>query len=167
MRIPLMATGLALFAFSAQARGQEPELKRQPGTPQAVGVLHTLRVIPEACIRIQGKFTGDVGKPYDFAAVPTGTRCQPRARVVDAASLKPQGKPGWVYADEVRVPSAACPSQQAVVRLWRSTAALAPPKLDAQGRSRLYVKDSLAGDGKAASLPTFAIEMGVAGKACP
>ena len=167
MRIPLLASSLALFALTAHAAGQQqPETRRPVAPPQAIGALHTLRVIPEACTRIQGKFTGDAAKPYDFAAVPTGTRCQPRARLVDAASVKPQGKAGWVYADEVRVPNAACPSQQAVVRLWRSTAKAAPPKLDAQGRSRLYVKDSMAGKPDTANVPTYAIEMGVAGKAC-
>ena len=166
MRIPLLATGLALFALTAQASGQQPETRRPVGKPQAIGALHTLRVIPEACMRIQGKFTGDAANPYDFDAVPTGTRCQARARLVDAASVKPQGKPGWIYADEVRVPSAACPSQQAVVRVWRSTAEATPPKLDAQGRSRLYVKDSLAGKPDTRNIPTYAIEMGVAGKPC-
>lgn len=166
MRIPLLATTLALFALTAQASGQQPETKRPVGKPQATGGLHTLRVIPEACMSIQGKFTGNASKPYDFSAVPTGTRCQARAKLVDAASVKPQGKPGWIYADEVRVPSAACPSQQAVVRLWRSAAKAAPPKLDAQGRSRLYVKDSMAGKPDTANVPTYAIEMGVAGKAC-
>ncbi len=166
MRIPLLATSLALFALTAQASEPQPEIKRPLGKPQAVGALHTLRVIPEACMRIQGQFTGNPAKPYDFAAVPTGTRCQARAKLVDAASVKPQGKAGWVYADEVRVPNAACPSQQAVVRLWRSTAKAAPPKLDAQGRSRLYVKDSMAGKPDTANVPTYAIEMGVAGKAC-
>lgn len=166
MRIPLLATSFTLFALATQAGGQQPEIKRPLGKPQAIGALHTLRVIPEACVRIQGQFTGDVAKPYDFAIVPTRPRCQARARWVDAASVKPQGKAGWVYADEVRVPSAACPSQQVVVRLWRSSAKAAPPKLDAQGRSRLYVKDSMAGKPDTANVPTYAIEMGVAGKAC-
>ena len=166
LRIPLLATTFALFALTAQASGQQPEIKRPVGKPQAIGALHTLRVIPEACIRIQGQFTGNATKPYDFAAVPTGARCQARAKLVDAASVKPLGKPGWIYADEVRVPSAACPSQQAVVRLWRSAAKAAPPKLDAQGRSRLYVKDSMEGKPNSAKVPTYAVEMGVAGKAC-
>lgn len=166
MRIPMLATPLALLALTAQASGQQPEIKRPVSEPQAVGALHTLRVIPEACLRIQGKFTGVAAKPYDFAAVPTGARCQARAKLVDAALVKPQGKAGWVYADEVRVPSAACPSQQAVVRLWRSAAKAAPPKLDAQGRSRLYVKDSMAGKPDTTNVPTYAIEMGVSGKAC-
>ena len=138
MRIPLLATGLALFALTAQAQsgGQQPEIKRELGKPQAVGALHTLRVFPEACTRIQGKFTGDAAKPYDFAVVQSSPRCQPRAKLVGADSVKPQGKPGWIYADLVRVPSAACPSQQAVVRIWRHDAKAAPPQLDAQGRSR-------------------------------
>ena len=166
LRIPLLATTFALFALTAQASGQQPEIKRPVGKPQAIGALHTLRVIPEACIRIQGQFTGNATKPYDFAAVPTGARCQARAKLVDAASVKPQGKSGWIYVDEVRVPSAACPSQMAVVRMWRSAAKAAPPKLDAQGRSRLYVKDSMEGKPNSANVPTYAVEMGVAGKAC-
>lgn len=170
MRIPLLATGLALFALTAQAQsgGQQPEIKRELGKPQAVGVLHTLRVFPEACTRIQGKFTGDAAKPYDFAVVQSSPRCQPRAKLVGADSVKPQGKPGWVYADEVRVPNAACPSQQAVVRVWRNNTQAAPPKLDAQGRSRLYLKESVdaARAGDLAAIPTYAVEMGVAGKAC-
>ena len=166
MRIPLLASSLALFALTAQASEPQPEIRRAVGKPQAVGVLHTLRGFPEACTRIQGQFTGNAAKPYDFAVVPTGSRCQPRAKLVDAASVKPQGRPGWIYNDEVRVPSAACPSQQVVVRVWRSTTTATPPKLDAQGRSRLYLKDSLAGMPDAANVPVYAIEMGVAGKAC-
>lgn len=166
MRIPLLAATLALCALTAQASEPQPETKRPVGKPQAIGALHTLRVIPEACTRIQGQFTGNAAKPYEFAAVSTGPRCQPRAKLVDAASVKPQGKAGWIYADQVRVPNAACPSQQAVVRVWRSAGKAAPPKLDAQGRSRLYVKDSMDGKPDTANVPTYAIEMGVAGKAC-
>lgn len=168
MRIYLWMICISLCVFTAQARAQSPEIKRPLGTPQPIGALHTLRVIPEACTRIQGQFTGNAGKPYDFAAVRTASRCQPRAKLVDAASVKPQGKPGWIYTDEVRVPSAACPSQQAVVRVWRSASQASPPKLDAQGRSRLYLKDSMdsARAGTLAATPMYAIEMGVVGKAC-
>lgn len=168
MRLALLAASFATFAYTAHAAEPQPEIQRAVGAPQAVGALHTLRVIPEACARIQGKFTGNSAKPYDFAVVQTGTRCQPRAKLVDAAKVKPQGKPGWVYADLVRVPSAACPSQQAVVRLWRHDAKAAPPQLDAQGRSRLYLKESVdaARQNGAGEIPVYAVEMGMAGKGC-
>ncbi len=167
MPLPMLALGLALAAPIA-ATAQQPETRRPVAPPQANNALHTLRAFPEACVRIQGQFTGDAAKPYDFAVVRTSPRCQPRARVVDAATVKPQSKPGWIYADLVQVPSAACPTQQAVVRVWRSAARAAPPKLDAQGRSRLYVKDSMEAkpDAVLAQLPVFAVEMGVEGKAC-
>lgn len=168
MRLALLAASFATFAFTAYAAEPQPEIQRAVGAPQAVGALHTLRVIPEACARIQGKFTGNSAKPYDFAVVQTGTRCQPRAKLVDAAKVKPQGKPGWIYADLVRVPSAACASQQAVVRLWRHDAKAAPPQLDAQGRSRLYLKESVdaARQNGAGEIPVYAVEMGMAGKGC-
>ncbi|AXA85360.1 hypothetical protein DCD74_12385 [Lysobacter oculi] len=168
MRLALLAASFATFAFTAHAAEPQPEIQRAVGAPQAVGALHTLRVIPEACARIQGKFTGNSAKPYDFAVVQTGTRCQPRAKLVDAAKVKPQGKPGWIYADLVRVPSAACASQQAVVRLWRHDAKAAPPQLDAQGRSRLYLKESVdaARQNGAGEIPVYAVEMGMAGKGC-
>ena len=168
MRLALLAASFATFAFTAHAAEPQPEIQRAVGAPQAVGALHTLRVIPEACARIQGKFTGNSAKPYDFAVVQTGTRCQPRAKLVDATKVKPQGKPGWIYADLVRVPSAACASQQAVVRLWRHDAKAAPPQLDAQGRSRLYLKESVdaARQNGAGEIPVYAVEMGMAGKGC-
>lgn len=168
MRIALLAASFAAFAVTAHAAEPLPEIKRAVGSPQSDGVLHTLRVIPEACARIQGKFTGDASRPYDFALVQTSARCQPRAKLVDAAKVSPQGKPGWVYADLVRVPSAACPAQQAVVRIWRHDAKAAPPALDAQGRSRLYLKESVdaASRDGAGDIPTYALEMGVAGKPC-
>ena len=70
--------------------------------------------------------------------------------------------------DLIRVPEAACPSRQAVVRVWRKDIKPLPPKLDAQGRSRIYLKDSMdaarAGDLK--PIPVFAAVMTVEGLAC-
>ena len=71
---------LLAVAFGAGAAEPVPEIQRKPGTPQAVGTLHTLRTIPEACARLQGQFTGIVAKPYAFAAVRSSARCQARAR---------------------------------------------------------------------------------------
>ena len=168
MSISLVAIALATAVGSGVAAQTQPETKRPVGKPQANGVPHTLRVFPEACTRIQGQFTGNAAKPYEFAAVRTGERCQPRARIVDAAKVKPQSSPGWVYADLVQVPSAACPSQQAVVRVWRHDSKAAPPKLDAQGRSRLYLEQmkQAAAAGKLNPIPLYAAELAVDGKGC-
>ena len=132
-----------LVAATASAADPKPEIQRAIGTPQAVGTTHTLRTIPEACARLQGEFTGDKAKPYAFAAVPTSTRCQPRARLVDAVSAKASVANGWLLNDVIRVPSVSCPTQQAVVRVWRQATKATPPKLDAQGRSRIYLKQGL------------------------
>ena len=98
----------------------------------------------------------------------TSERCGARARLVDAAKANASVASGWRLNDVIRVPNAACPSQVAVVKVWRKEAAVAPPKLDAQGRSRIYLKDGMdaakAGDLKA--LPMFAVAMAVEGKGC-
>ena len=73
-----------LASAAASAQPLQPEIKRPPATPQPIGKLHALRTIPEACTRIQGRFTGDAGKPYEFSVAALGGRCQPRARLVDA-----------------------------------------------------------------------------------
>ena len=128
------------LAFAAQ--DPTPEIKRQASTPQAEGKAHTLRTIPEACARIEGQFTGLAADPYKFTLARTSANCQPRARLVDAAKVKPSTKDGWIFNDVIRVPSASCPAQEAVVRVWRKPADAAPPDLDAQGRSRIYLKDA-------------------------
>ena len=166
-RLILLCAGL-LAATAASAADPKPEIQREPASPQTVGVTHTLRTIPEACARLEGRFTGDKAKPYAFTAVPTSTRCQPRARLVDAASAKASVANGWLLNDVIRVPSASCPSQQAVVRVWRSDTKVAPPKLDAQGRSRIYLKEGLesARQGQLAAVPFFATAMTLEGSGC-
>lgn len=158
----------AAFALPGLASEPTPEIKRPVGTPQAVGVVHTLRQIPEACARIEGQFTGQATDPYKFAVVRSSANCQARARFVDAAKAKPSEKGGWKFNDLVRVPSAACPSQLAVVRIWRKPAEGAPPELDAQGRSRIYLKESVdaAKKGDLAAVPMYAAAMSLEGKAC-
>lgn len=166
-RLIFLCAGL-LVAATASAADPKPEIQRAVGAPQAIGVAHTLRTIPEACARLEGKFTGDKTKPYAFTAVPSSARCQPRARLVDAVSAKASKANGWVLNDVIRVPSASCPSQQAVVRVWRHATKAAPPKLDAQGRSRIYLKDGLAAasQGQLTATPTFAAAMALEGMAC-
>jgi hypothetical protein len=72
--------------------------------------------------------------------------------------------------DVIRVPSAACPAQQAVVSVWRHPADSAvPPKLDPQGKSRIYLAEGVA-KAKAHDLSPiamYAATMTVEGKACP
>lgn len=159
----LLATG-----FAAAAAEPTPEIQRAVGAAQATGAVHTLRTIPEACARLEGQFTGNATTPYKFAAVRTSERCQPRARLVDAAGAKASAANGWVLNDVIRVPSAACMSQQAVVRVWRKDARAQPPKLDAQGRSRIYLKDGLdaASAGKLGAIPLYAAVMAVEGASC-
>jgi hypothetical protein len=158
---------VACAAVPAMAAQPRPEIERPAVTPQAVGVPHTLRQIPEACARIEGVFTGQAAEPYRFAVVRTSANCQPRARFVDAAKARPSEAGGWVFNDLLRVPSAACPGQQAVVRVWRKPVEQADTR-DGQGQSRVYLEESrqAAAAGRLAAVPMFAAEMGVEGEAC-
>jgi len=169
MRRLSLFSAAALAAFAAAAADPAPEIQRAANVPpQAAGSLHTLRQIPEACARLEGMFTGEAAQPYKFAVVRSSPNCQPRARFVDAAKAQPSEAVGWKFNDLIRVPSAACPQQQAVVRVWRKPAAVAPPQLDAQGRARLYLQDekARAEAAKLAQVPMFAAAMTVEGKPC-
>lgn len=171
LRPHMLGAGLLLMAISASGTAStdpEPEIRRAPGAPQALGVAHTLRVIPEACMRLEGRFTGQRSAPYALSAVRTGARCQPRAALGDAAKAGAGAARGWRLNDVIRVPSAACPSQQAVVRVWRKDISPTPPALDAQGRSRIYLKDGLdaARQGALKPIPVYATALTVEGKGC-
>ncbi|MGN6511973.1 MAG: hypothetical protein ACTHKZ_00130 [Lysobacteraceae bacterium] len=144
---------LALAAgLAAAATDPAPEVQRPPAAPQAVGVVHALRTIPEACARFEGRFTGDPAQPYRYEVVRTSPACQPRAALVRADKARPEAARGWIFNDLVRVPNAACPRQQAVLRIWRHPADATPPTLDAQGRSRIYLQESID-KAKAGALP--------------
>lgn len=170
---PLLAAGVALAAstvlLAAPARAADPvpEITRGAIAPQAIGTAHTLRQIPEACARIEGVFTGDAAEPYRFAVVRTSANCQPRARFVDAAKARPSEASGWKFNDLIRVASAGCPTQQAVVRVWRKPVDQTQ-ELDGQGQSRIYLEESrqAAAAGRIAAVPMFAAAMAVEGKAC-
>ena len=99
-----------------------------------------MRTIPEACVRLQGQFTGDVAKPYSFEAV-SRDRCAQRAAYVAASSLKkaPTSASGWILNDRISVPRTDAPKCIAVLEVWRRAGDAAPPSLDPQGRSRLYL----------------------------
>ena len=158
-----------LWAPAAATAGEpRPEIQRDAASPQATGQAHTLRTIPEACARLEGRFTGDPAAPYEFRAVRSSARCGARARLVDAARAKPSSASGWVLNDVIRVPSAACSAQQAVVTVWRKETNVAPPKLDAQGRSRIYLKEGrdAVRDGELKPVPVYAAAMVLEGIAC-
>ena len=170
----LLACGFAVVAApllaAARAENPAPEIKRDTGAPQAVGAAHTLRTIPEACARLEGVFTGEAEQPYRYAVVRTSPQCQPRARFVDFDKAKPSTATGWKLNDVIRVPSASCPSQQAVVRVWRKPGSAALPPADGQGQTRIYLQDAkqqAATAAQAPSLTLFAAKLDVEGKACP
>lgn len=166
MRLSLLMLAVlapALPAFAAEA----PELQRAVGAPQAVGAVHTLRQIPEACARLEGAFTGQVAEPYRFSAVRTSEQCQPRARFVDYSKAQPSADKGWKLNDVIRVPNATCPAQQAVVRVWRLPVNNAQA-LDGQGQSRIYLEEAKkqAAAGKIPQVTMFAAQLQMEGKAC-
>jgi len=163
----VFASATIALSLAAIAAEPTPEITREAGKPQAVGVVHTVRSIPEACARIEGVFTGQAADPYKFAVVRTSPNCQARARLVDAKKAGAADGKGWIFHDLVRVPSATCASQQAVVRIWRKPADATPPALDPQGRSRIYLKDAKARlKAEGADLPLYAAAMALEGKSC-
>lgn len=159
----LLALLPALTTFAAET----PERQRPAGAPQAINAAHTLRQIPEACARLEGVFTGDAAQPYRFTVVRTSEQCQPRARFVDYDKAQPSEAKGWKLNDVIRVPSAACPAQQAVVRVWRLPVAQ-KPELDGQGQSRIYLEEARkqAAAGKIPQIPMFAAHLTMEGAAC-
>ncbi|WP_313249862.1 hypothetical protein [Stenotrophomonas indicatrix] len=166
MRLSLLMLAVlapAMPAFAAEA----PELQRAVGAPQAVGAVHTLRQIPEACARLEGAFTGQAAEPYRFSAVRTSEQCQPRARFVDYSKAQPSADKGWKLNDVIRVPNAGCPAQQAVVRVWRLPVNNAQA-LDGQGQSRIYLEEAKkqAAAGKIPQVTMFAAQLQMEGKAC-
>lgn len=162
----LALAGLLCVPLAAVAQ-QAPEIQRPVGTPQANGVLHTLRQIPEACTRIEGRFTGDAAQPYAMNLVRTSPTCQARAAFMDYDKVQPSAAKGWKLNDIIKVPSASCAGQQAVVQVWRKPAGQ-ELQLDGQERARLYLEDAKAQaqTGKLAALPAYAAKLAVDGKAC-
>ena len=169
LRLHMFLAGLLLAFAMAAAAAQSPEIQRGPIPAQVPGVLHTLRTIPEACTRLEGRFTkAKEASPYALTQVRTSTRCQARARLLDARKAQASAANGWILNDVLRVPNASCSGQSAVIRIWRKDAASATPKLDAQGRVRVYLKDGLdaAAQGQLGAVPQFAVALGVEGRGC-
>lgn len=164
----LLLACLAAASAPLLAAEPKPEIQRATGAPQAVGTAHTLRAIPEACARLEGVFTGEAAAPYKYAAVRTSPQCQPRAQFVDYAKAQPSVAKGWILNDVIRVPDAACATQQAVVRVWRKPTDN-KPTLDGQGSARVYLEEAKKNAAAGKALPavtTYAAEMKVEGKAC-
>jgi len=153
---------LAPLAVAAQAQ----EIQRPPVAAQAVDVLHTVRQVPEACIRIEGRFTGQDDAPYDMRRVRTGAQCQPRAAWLDFAQVTPD-EGGWMLNDRIRIPAAGCPEQRAVVEIWRRQVEQ-PLTRDGQGQLRVYLDEARqqAGAGRLAALPAYAARLEMEGRPC-
>lgn len=164
----LLALSLSLLPAFVLAASPAAELTRPAGKPQAVGVVHTVRGIPEACARLEGVFTGDDAAPYRISPVKTSPQCQPRARLVSFEKAHPSAEKGWKLNERIAVIREGCPAQQAVVQVWRRPGAVAPPKLDAQGRSRIYLEDAKtqAAANPPANLTLFAVDVQVEKGAC-
>ena len=79
MRLSRLLLLALLPGIALAAQDPKPEIARAASTPQANGQAHTLRTIPEACARIEGRFTGQAADPYKFTLARTSANCQPRA----------------------------------------------------------------------------------------
>lgn len=157
-----------LLAAPVAAADTTPEISRDTAPAQPEGKPHTLRTIPEACATLVGVFTGEAGHPYAVDARRTSPACQPRARLADASKEGASEQAGWILNDRIRVPSAACPSREAVVEVWRKPGDAAVPSRDGQGQARIYLREGIAKAkaGTLAALPVYAVRMSVDGKAC-
>lgn len=157
----------ALLAIPAAAQ-MRPEIPRGTSAAQAQGAVHTVRGIPEACVRLEGVFTAEPHRPYRLVAVEGRPGCQERARFVEFADARPSARDGWKLNDRIRIPSAECPSLQAVVDVWRKPSDPGLPAADRQGRARVYlgaVTEQAARQGRQ-QWTQFAAEMRLEGKRC-
>lgn len=159
----LLASLLLPVAAARAAEG--PEIQRAAATAQADGATFTLRQIPEACVRLQGTFTGAT-PPVRLDVVPTRPGCQPRARFLGVADAAPPGA-GWRLNDLIRVPSAHCPGLTAVLTVWRRPGRGGTLALDAQGRARIVLEDAMHGSVPATGTPeAYVAQWQVEGTPC-
>ncbi|WP_372018371.1 hypothetical protein [Pseudoxanthomonas sp. 10H] len=162
----LLAVLVAVLAVASPLRAQAPRAEHtQAGAPQAVGALHSVRTIPEACTRLEGLFTGQDAQPYRMQAVQTAPACQPRARFVEAAQAAPSPASGWILNTETRIPQAGCAGREAVVKVWRKPVAQDLAR-DGQGQVRIYLQDAQkqAAAGQVRALPEYTAQLDVAGR---
>jgi hypothetical protein len=169
MQLPRFATLFSLCMLSAAvaAADPQPEVRREAFPAQSPGQVHTIRVIPETCAYLHGSFVADAAVPYRYGAARSGKRCQARARLVDPAKANPSEATGWILNDLIRIPNAACPPQQAVIRIWRKPVD-STMKLDGHGKPRIYLEDAKrqAEAGRIAPLPQYAAVLTMEGRAC-
>lgn len=158
---------LAALPMPLLAAGPKPEIERPAAAAQALDAVHTVRQIPEACTRIEGRFTGTAAQPYDMQLVRTNPQCQPRAVFLDASKVTPGEAAGWKLNEVIDIPSAACGSQRARIEVWRKPAGQ-KVELDGQGRNRVYLEDAKtqAAAGRLAALPAYSARLFVEGEAC-
>ena len=164
----LLVAGASAQSAVAATTEPVPEIQRAAFPAQADGALTTLRIIPEACMRLEGRYTGDRGKPFSISAEPSSARCQPHARLVDGAGLRPSAQQGWRLNDVIRVPSARCPGQLAQIQVWRESRDSAVPTRDAQGRVRVYLHDAMSSAARAQAqpLPRYVARLAMQGPDC-
>jgi hypothetical protein len=164
----LLAMLVAALAVASPLRAQAMKAEHvQAGVPQAVGAVHTVRTIPEACARLEGVFTGDAAQAYRMQAVQSAPSCQPRARYVDAAQAGPSQAAGWILNTETRIPQAGCPGREVVVKVWRKPVAQDLVR-DGQGQVRIYLQDAQkqAAAGKVRPLPEYSAQVEVEAGRC-
>jgi hypothetical protein len=155
----VLASALAVL-MPLRAAQPGPEIQRPAATAQAIGQVHTVRQIPEACVRLEGRFgEKTAAMPYALRVVPLGGSCQPRARYLGGGEVAPALDQGWILNDLIRIPQAGCPAREAVVRVWRKPggAAAAP---DGQGQTRVYLEEARQQAGAAvARLPQYSAQL--------
>jgi len=167
MKALLVLAVTVLSPLPLLAANAKPEIERPAASAQATGAVHTVRQIPEACTRIEGRFTGTAAQPYDMQLVRTSPQCQPRAVFLDASKVNPSEAAGWKLNEVARIPSASCSSQQAVIEVWRKPAGQ-QVALDGQGQNRVYLGDAKAqaAAGRLAALPAYSAKLAMQGSAC-
>lgn len=137
--VAMVALLMAVQPVAAAAAGTQATNQRPAVLPQPDGVLHTLCQIPEACVRLQGQFTGQAQQPYALQVVPTTASC-PRRAVFAGVSAQAPAAPGWQPVEQLRVPSARCPGMVLVLQLWQLPGQARRLPADAQGRERVYLE---------------------------
>lgn len=137
--VAMVALLMAVQPVAAAAAGTQAANPRPAVQPQPDGGLHTLRQIPEACVRLQGQFTGLAQQPYALQVVPTSASC-PRRAVFAGVSTQAPAVPGWQPVEQLRVPSARCPGMVLVLQLWQLPGQVRRLPADAQGRERVYLE---------------------------
>ncbi|ADV28466.1 hypothetical protein Psesu_2637 [Pseudoxanthomonas suwonensis 11-1] len=151
----LLATAAAVvMPLRAQPQAEAPAPRT--GAPQQPGAVHTVRQIPEACVRLEGRYAEPgAADAYDLQVVPLGGACQARARFVESAQARPSAASGWTLSDVIRIPEARCAGREAEVQVWRK-GGNAPGARDGQGQARVYLEQGREQAVSAASaLPQF------------